>query len=54
MSYLVYLSNYGGGASRYYQIANTSVSSYLDFVISTSVYYSGSANAGRASVRSVV
>ena len=51
MSYLVYLSSYAGGKSRFYQIVNSSVSSTLSYVSSNSVYYSGSPNTAGASAK---
>jgi hypothetical protein len=51
MTYLIYLSTFGSGKSRFYQIINSSVSSSLSFINGSQVYYSGSPNSAGASIK---
>ena len=51
MTYLIYISTFGGGKSRFYQIVNSSTSSSLSYISGTQVYYSGSPNSAGGSVK---
>ena len=51
MTYLIYLSTFGSGKSRFYQIVNSSTSSTLSFINGSSIYYSGSPNSAGASIK---